>query len=188
MIDALFQFRAKAAESNVLERLGLKENSYAVATLHRPANVDDPGRLGALVGALARVAKRLPVIFPIHPRTQKKMTDMGLQSGSVQTCPPLGYIDFMRLMSGSRMVLTDSGGIQEETTILGVPCLTLRENTERPVTIEQGTNRLIGLDPERIHGAAMEILDSGFRGRGRVPENWDGKASGRILDILESRL
>ncbi len=188
MIDTLLKFRAKAAQSRVLERLGIEENSYAVATLHRPANVDDPARLAALLRVLNQVAERLPVIFPLHPRTEKKIVELGLDLGKIQTCPPQGYLDFLRMMSAARILLTDSGGIQEETTILGVPCLTLRENTERPVTIEQGTNRLIGLDPKRIHDAVIETLDSGFRSGGRLPEKWDGKASGRIFDVLETRL
>ena len=184
MIDTLLKFRARAAASDVLERLGVCAGNYAVATLHRPSNVDDPRHLAALVGMLQEIARRLPVVFPIHPRTRQRMEAEKIDGGSLILTPPLGYIDFLRLNSAARLMLTDSGGIQEETTILQVPCLTLRENTERPVTIEQGTNRLVGTDPPVILQAAFAALETP-RGETRVPELWDGAASGRILDVLE---
>jgi len=188
MIDTLLRFREQAKLSNVLSVLGVEENSYAVATLHRPANVDDAARLADLVGVLNRVAEHLPVVFPVHPRTRNRIQELGLPTGRLHLCPPQGYLDFLRLTSSARLVLTDSGGIQEETTILQVPCLTLRDNTERPVTIEQGTNHLVGLDPERIYAAATEVLSSPPPGGEHVPQFWDGKASGRIIDALEQQL
>jgi UDP-N-acetylglucosamine 2-epimerase (non-hydrolysing) len=187
MIDTLLRFRAKAERSNVLERLGVEDRRYAVATLHRPSNVDDAGPLGGLMGALGRIARELPVIFPAHPRTAKALVASGLAAPGVRVIEPLGYLDFLRLMSQARLVLTDSGGIQEETTILQVPCLTLRANTERPVTIEQGTNRLAGTDPERIVAAAREVLEAPPPA-GRVPELWDGRAAARIVDVLMGSL
>ncbi|MCC6590943.1 MAG: UDP-N-acetylglucosamine 2-epimerase (non-hydrolyzing) [Bryobacterales bacterium] len=189
MIDTLLRFRQKAAESTILDQLGLQEKGYAVATLHRPANVDDPKRLPDLIGVLTKIAAHLPVVFPVHPRTQKRIVDLGLSTAGLTLCPPQGYLDFLRLTSAARLVLTDSGGIQEETTILQVPCLTLRENTERPVTIHEGTNHLVGLDPARIYDKAAEVLNSPPPGGApRVPKHWDGQASRRIIDILEQQL
>lgn len=188
MIDTLMRFRSRAAASNVLERLGLATRGYAVATLHRPGNVDDPDKLSGLLGMLRAVADRIPVVFAVHPRTGKRITDNGLETTGLRLCPPLGYLDFLRLMSEARLVLTDSGGIQEETTILQVPCITMRDNTERPVTIEQGTNRLAGTDPARILQAALGALDESPAAVTRVPPLWDGRASERIADILEERL
>jgi UDP-N-acetylglucosamine 2-epimerase (non-hydrolysing) len=186
MIDTLLKFRAKAAETSVLERLGLKSRNYCVATLHRPSNVDDIEHLAALVRMLSALASRLPVVFPVHPRTAENIKAAKISSDALILSPPLGYLEFLRLTSEARLVLTDSGGIQEETTILNVPCLTLRENTERPITIEQGTNRLVGVDPDVVLQAALESLDSAPRA-GKAPEFWDGKASARILDVLEEQ-
>jgi UDP-N-acetylglucosamine 2-epimerase (non-hydrolysing) len=184
MIDTLLRFRDKAARSGILEQLALRPRGYAVATLHRPSNVDEPARLASLMDVLRELARELPVVFPVHPRTRQRLTTLAVPSGGVLLTEPLGYLDFLRLMSDARLVLTDSGGIQEETTILQVPCLTLRENTERPVTIEQGTNRLAGVEPARILALAKEALAAGLPQR-RIPELWDGKASVRILDVLE---
>jgi len=186
MIDTLLKFRGKAAQSGVLERLGLKSRSYAVTTLHRPSNVDDTGHLAALVNMLSELAGRLPVVFAVHPRTKSRMEAAGIPVSRLILTPPLGYLEFLRLTSEARLVLTDSGGIQEETTILGVPCLTLRENTERPITITEGTNRLVGTDPARILAAAVEALDAPMRAS-KAPDLWDGHASSRILDVLEHR-
>lgn len=184
MIDTLLRFREKAAESRILQQLGLFPQEYAVVTLHRPSNVDSPDTLKALFEALAQLAKRLPVVFPMHPRTRGRMEAAGLSAPNLLLTAPLGYLDFLRLTSEARLVLTDSGGIQEETTILGVPCLTVRENTERPVTIEKGTNRLVGTDPRRILEAAIEALSTNGM-HARVPELWDGMAGARIADVLE---
>ena len=187
MIDTLLRFRGKAARSGILSELGLSRGSYAVVTLHRPSNVDDPERLTDLFRILGELAGQLPVVFPVHPRTRARMDAVKLSAPGIMLTPPLGYLDFMCLMSQARMVLTDSGGIQEETTILGVPCLTLRENTERPVTIDQGTNRLVGTDPATILSAALAALRADAR-PSRVPDLWDGEASLRIMKILERAL
>jgi UDP-N-acetylglucosamine 2-epimerase (non-hydrolysing) len=187
MIDTLMKFRDKAAQTGVLERLGLKSKDYAVATLHRPSNVDGIEHLASLMNMLAELSRHLPVVFPVHPRTRERMEGAGLTQRGVIVVEPLGYLEFLRLTSEARLVLTDSGGIQEETTILQVPCLTMRENTERPITIEQGTNRLVGTDPEDILHAALETLNASPRSLA-PPEFWDGKASARILDVLERAL
>ena len=187
MIDTLLRSRDKAAKSDVLERLHLEPGAFGVVTLHRPSNVDDPIRLKGLLQALVTLTERLPLVFPVHPRTRQKMEGAGIPKGGFIFAPPLGYLDFVRLMTQARIVLTDSGGIQEETTILQVPCLTLRENTERPVTIEQGTNRLAGVDPAGIVHLAEEMLNSSPPAS-RVPELWDGRASARIVDVLLSRI
>jgi UDP-N-acetylglucosamine 2-epimerase (non-hydrolysing) len=187
MIDTLLRFREKARQSRILAEMALEPGKYAVATLHRPSNVDDPVPLQGLLTMLQSVSVRLPVIFPVHPRTRKMIDSSGLNADGIRFCPPLGYLDFMQLLSEARLVLTDSGGIQEETTILRVPCLTLRENTERPATIEQGTNKLVGVEPSRILECVWEELDHPLS-HGRVPDLWDGKASERILDVLEAAL
>lgn len=186
MIDTLLRFRAKAASSPVLELLGVAGQDYAVATLHRPSNADAPDRLRELFCALGKIAERLPVIFPVHPRTRQRLEAAGITNADVRTINPMGYLDFVKLMSEARMVLTDSGGIQEETTILGTPCLTLRENTERPITIQQGTNILVGLDPEAVLRAACECLAARHWSR-PAPPLWDGKAASRIMNVLLER-
>lgn len=160
---------------------------YGVVTLHRPSNVDHPQRLGALVEALRRISLRLPLVFALHPRTLANLMQFGLhdriRSADCLLLPPQGYLEMLGLMSGATMVLTDSGGIQEETTALGVPCLTIRENTERPITVEQGTNTLVGVDPQALIAAADLILAGGGK-RGRVPEGWDGHSARRIAAHL----
>ena len=184
MIDTLLRFRARAEQTSVLERLGLAGGGYAVATLHRPSNVDRSESLAGLLSALSEIGRTLPVVFPVHPRTAQMLRAAGLDTSGIRIVEPLGYLDFLHLMSRARLVLTDSGGIQEETTILQVPCLTVRHNTERPVTIERGTNRLVGTDPQLITTAAREALAAPLPS-GRVPELWDGAASRRIADVLE---
>ena len=184
MIDTLLRFREKAAHSDILNQLRISTREYAVVTLHRPSNVDDPAKLEGLLDMLVQLSRRIPVVFPVHPRTSQRIEGNHLPKSCLILTVPLGYLDFLRLMSEARLVLTDSGGIQEETTILQVPCLTLRENTERPITIECGTNKLAGTDPERILALALVALDE-KPNRGRVPELWDGKAAERILDVLE---
>lgn len=157
---------------------------YGVVTLHRPSNVDDAATLGRLVGALREISGRLPLAFPVHPRTRQNLEKFGIDPGPAITfLPPLGYMDFLNLWKDARVVLTDSGGLQEETTALGVPCITLRENTERPITIEEGTNLLAGTDPAAILLAAEQVLD-GRAKVGRRPELWDGRAAERIVEIL----
>ena len=188
MIDTLLANRARADELDTLERLGLEANGYALLTLHRPSNVDDPATLSALFEALEEIHCKLPIVFPVHPRTSAAIRNLlGGKQPALNILPPLGYLDFLRLMSQSAFVLTDSGGIQEETTALGVPCLTLRDNTERPITIEEGTNLLIGSGADDVRNAALRILDGDAK-RGRVPKLWDGHAAGRIADILERDL
>ena len=162
-------------------------------TLHRPSNVDDRATLARLLDALERIGERLPIVFPVHPRTRRNLAEFGFaeriaQTGRIILTEPLGYLDFLQLYSGARLVLTDSGGLQEETTALGIPCLTLRENTERPVTVELGTNKIVGTDTEKITGAALSALDT-RREAGTpspVPPLWDGHAADRILDALVS--
>lgn len=208
MIDTLLNNRNKAEQSVILEELGVNGRPYAVVTLHRPSNVDDPVILGRIMASLEMISREMPVIFPVHPRTRAKLKDMRIAplfcrdgqgntdrasfhyvnkgyvlNYSLQLIDPLGYLDFLKLMACARVVLTDSGGIQEETTILGTPCLTLRENTERPITVEMGTNRLVGSDPDRILAAWRDVMTS-ERMAARTPPLWDGRAAGRITDIL----
>ncbi len=184
MIDTLLRFRGKAAGSDILNRLGIATGKYAVVTLHRPSNVDDPARLGSLLDMLCALSRRIPVVFPVHPRTRQRIPAEGFSESRLILTAPLSYLDFLRLMSEARLVLTDSGGIQEETTILHVPCLTLRENTERPITLERGTNKLVGTDPACILPVALAALEDKSE-QGAIPDLWDGKAAARILDVLE---
>lgn len=188
MIDALHQFLPLAQQSNILEELGLMNGpevrTYAVLTLHRPSNVDSSDTLRQLLRAVRRISAEAPVIFPVHPRTQHRFHELGIgPSPGLRLIQPVGYLDFVCLMSRARLVLTDSGGVQEESTALGVPCLTLRTNTERPVTVSEGTNQIVGTDPERIVAAADEVL-AGRRKVGGVPQLWDGHAVERIMQVL----
>ena len=191
MIDSLFGQLERAEKSTIREDLGVSGRDYAAVTLHRPSNVDEPETFARILGALEQLSRRVPIIFPVHPRTRARVTEFGFaglveRAENLRLIEPLGYLDFLRLYSGARLVLTDSGGIQEETTALGIPCLTLRENTERPVTVETGTNTIVGTDPERITRAALAALDApAGRGRAaRVPPLWDGHTADRILDAL----
>src|SRR5215475_5398570 len=189
MIDTLFQQVKRAGNSTILDELELRPREFAALTLHRPANVDDPESLGRILYAIGAIARELPVIFPAHPRTRARMREFGLGApAGVRLIAPLGYLDFLQLWSNARLALTDSGGLQEETTAAGVPCLTLRENTERPITVEQGSNRLVGSDPARIISAAREILSGGVSNAGRAPELWDGHAADRIVEALIARV
>jgi UDP-N-acetylglucosamine 2-epimerase (non-hydrolysing) len=192
MIDSLKKHRARAEELGTPQRLGLEANDYALVTLHRPSNVDVPEVLAGILGALTTIQQEIPILFPAHPRTVKRIGEFGFgrrlaTAPNLRVVEPLGYLEFLDLMIHARLVLTDSGGIQEETTILGIPCLTLRENTERPVTIVEGTNTLVGADPVRILTETRGIL-AGRAQVGRVPELWDGRASERIVAILRERL
>jgi UDP-N-acetylglucosamine 2-epimerase (non-hydrolysing) len=192
MIDTLLEHRQRSERSPILGDLGLVGRDYAVLTLHRPASVDDPEVLRRLMSAVVRISRELPIVFPIHPRTAKAL-DRALPAGEGKPhaglilTEPLGYLDFLKLVAHARMVLTDSGGIQEETTVLGIPCLTLRTSSERPATIREGTNVLVGLDPERIVSAALRALGASRMPR-RIPELWDGRASRRIVDIIQGRV
>lgn len=179
MIDTLMKHREKAAA------LGRKDESYALVTLHRPSNVDDPKVFGGILDALREIAQEMTVIFPIHPRTMKRIQEFGFDTGKIRMTEPFGYLEFLNLMSQAKLVLTDSGGLQEETTILGIPCLTLRHNTERPVTITHGTNILTGPDRGRILEAFRRIRSGNWKPAG-LPELWDGHAAERIVDVLKS--
>lgn len=198
MIDSLEACRPLWQHSDIYSRLGFRKGDYGVVTLHRPANVDDPETLRGLVKALVEISARLPLIFPVHPRTLTRIKefnleeyftyltqDSGLKTQDLGLCclDPLGYQDFMSLMAHARLVLTDSGGLQEETTVLGVPCLTLRENTERPITITHGTNRLVGVAPAKIVEEARAVL-ANPKSNPTPPPLWDGRASERIVAIL----
>lgn len=188
MIDTLLGHLERARAAAPFERLGLEPGHYALLTLHRPGNVDDPERLRGLFAALEGLHRELPVVFPVHPRTRASIAQrLDGRAPALQLTEPLGYLEFLGLMASAQLVLTDSGGVQEETTALGVPCLTLRDSTERPVTISQGTNLLIGSDPAAIVRETRRILD-GDTPKGRVPEKWDGHASERIVTILEAEV
>ena len=203
MIDCLVEHRKIAEKSEILRRLGLqkdgvKASAYGLLTLHRPSNVDDAAVLRDILSTIATLAEKMPVFFPVHPRSLERIHQFGLgsylaeeKSGAasrgIVPLPPLGYLDFLCLMDHARLILTDSGGIQEESTILGVPCLTLRENTERPVTVEQGTNQIVGRDPKKILAAAALVLGAERRAV-KAPELWDGHAAERIVKILLERL
>ncbi|NEA65217.1 UDP-N-acetylglucosamine 2-epimerase (non-hydrolyzing) [Streptomyces sp. SID12488] len=181
MIDTLLANLERARASTVLDEYGLTKGEYGLVTLHRPANVDDPEVLTGLLKALGEVAGRLPLVLPVHPRAAERLAAIGVPGG-IRLVPPAGYLDFIALQDSARIVLTDSGGIQEETTALGVPCVTLRDNTERPITVEQGTNVLAGRDPARIVSTVNRVLDA--PPAPRRPELWDGRASDRIADVL----
>ena len=193
MIDSLERHLGRARASEVLTRHGLSARGYALVTLHRPSNVDDPATLAGILGALREVAASVPVLFPAHPRTVKMLQTHGLdglvslagppKQGAITCIDPVGYVDFLRLMADARVVLTDSGGIQEETTILGVPCLTLRHNTERPITCEMGTNKLLGTDPAVIAREATAAIQAAAPEPKRPPL-WDGHAGERIADVI----
>jgi len=188
MIDNLLRNKEKAKNSNILNLLNLNGDDYAVLTLHRPSNVDDPVIFGRILDALTIIQNDMPVIFPVHPRTRKNLVSCSLakrleEMPGFRLTDPLGYLDFLKLMSNAKVVLTDSGGIQEETTILQVPCLTLRENTERPITTELGTNQIVGTDPQKILAAYRNATSGNWR-EPQIPPLWDGKAAKRIVDII----
>src|SRR5882724_1770521 len=188
MIDSLLHFLPFAQQSSVGDELGLHNGkgwqTFGVLTLHRPSNVDSMEKLAELLGAIDAIAEKMPIVFPVHPRTQRQLTQSGIKHHpQLLLIPPLGYLDFLCLLSNATLALTDSGGIQEETTALGVACLTLRENTERPVTVTQGTNTLVGTNPDRIVAAAEQVLQ-GEGKKGRTPALWDGHAAERTVEIL----
>ena len=189
MIDSLYKHLAPSKDSMIRETLGLFDTDYAVLTLHRPSNVDEPETFSRILDAVEEISRRLPIVFPVHPRTRRMLADFGLadrveHAKALRVIEPLGYLDFLSLYSRARLVLTDSGGIQEETTVLGIPCLTLRENTERPVTVEMGTNIIVGTDPSRIKNAAFASLGGSRTESHQVPPLWDGHTAERILDEL----
>lgn len=190
MIDSLHWARSRPTDA--LERFALQSGGYALATLHRPANVDDRASLEATIDALSAIASRVPLLFPVHPRTVARAESLGLSdrlrnTSGLRVTEPLGYGDFVTLMAKAKLVATDSGGIQEESTALGIPCLTLRRGTERPITVTEGTNVIVGLDVERIARETDAILE-GRGKRGAIPEGWDGRAAERIVDAIEGLL
>lgn len=188
MIDSLFYNLEKSRNSKARENLDLINKDYAVLTLHRPSNVDEKEVFSGLLDALCEISEKIPIIFPVHPRTRGNIEKFGfaerVENSNIKLIEPLGYLDFMNLYSGAKLVLTDSGGLQEETTALGIPCLTLRENTERPITIELGTNKLVGTNPEKIKQSAFEILETSEQKVAKIPPLWDGHAAERICDAL----
>jgi len=208
MIDTLLSHTKIAKNSIILENLGLRKNNnikkYAIVTIHRPSNVDNPKILKGILNALNELAREIPIIFPAHLRTIKQIKNFKLQemvnyeenflskglnntNRNILAIPPLGYLDFLCLMSNAAIVLTDSGGIQEETTILGIPCLTLRNNTERPITVKEGTNIVVGNNPDKIMNTAISVLKNGIS-RKKIPQYWDGKAAERIIKVISSNL
>jgi UDP-N-acetylglucosamine 2-epimerase (non-hydrolysing) len=192
MIDTLYRSLERARQSSVLDQLGIKPGEYAAMTLHRPSNVDEPLILAGIIDAVAQISEHVPVVFPVHPRTRMKLEEFGLMErvrgmSRLILKEPLGYLDFLQLYSNARLVLTDSGGIQEETTALGIPCITLRANTERPITVSEGTNRIAGNDPDTVRREAFAAIHrEPSRKPPRVPELWDGHAAKRIVDAIEA--
>ena len=199
MIDTLLRHRDMAQRSPILDQLHLRQNGsgvrpYGVLTLHRPSNVDDPQALLGILTAIRAIAADFPIFFPVHPRTRKNIESFGLgsflspgTSSGIVPLDPLGYLDFLNMNDHARLVLTDSGGVQEETSALGVPCLTLRKNTERPATVEHGSNRIVGVDPDHVLAVAREVLLEPPR-QSRRPPLWDGQSAPRIVEILRQQL
>ena len=192
MIDTLMKNLSKAESSPILSDMELEEGAYSVLTLHRPSNVDDPMALQNLIAVLEEIQANDTLVFPVHPRTRKNLQASGLLArleslSGIRLIEPLGYLDFLKLISKAKRVLTDSGGIQEETTILGIPCLTLRESTERPVTVDMGTNQVVGTDKKKIL-SALRATGNESPTRNRIPPLWDGRAAERIVDILIKEL
>jgi UDP-N-acetylglucosamine 2-epimerase (non-hydrolysing) len=190
MIDTLLSLKKEAQKRTTWKRFGLEKKRYALLTLHRPENVDEKDIFTNILDGLEEVGKHIPIIFPIHPRANKQIEKFKLDryfssqpDSGIFRAKPLGYIDFLNLMCNSKFVLTDSGGIQEETTVLGIPCLTLRRNTERPVTVRKGTNIIVGSDPHQIVKQANKIINGRSR-KGEIPPLWDGKAAQRIVKVI----
>lgn len=191
MIDTLLKHRDMAGKLDLLPAFGLRPGGYATLTMHRPGNVDSPDVLQGILEALYEISRSLPIVFPMHPRTRKMVEQFGFQrffnfdgpATGIRVTDPLGYLEFLHFNMNARLILTDSGGLQEESTVLGVPCLTMRPNTERPITCEVGTNVMVGNDAEKILKEARRILRDQAQ-PGKVPEKWDGKAAGRIVEVL----
>jgi UDP-N-acetylglucosamine 2-epimerase (non-hydrolysing) len=190
MIDSLVAHKDKAENSNIFYQLNMSPNEkYALVTLHRPSNVDEYEGLKMLLTSLEKIGRKIKIIFPMHPRTRKNIYELGLSSilntsSDILFTEPLGYLDFLKLEMNAKFILTDSGGIQEESTYFGVPCLTLRENTERPITITEGTNHLVDLNVESIVNSAREIIEGNVK-KGKIPKYWDGKTANRIVKVLD---
>jgi UDP-N-acetylglucosamine 2-epimerase (non-hydrolysing) len=188
MVDPLLRYLPQAGFDRVRAQFDVRDREYAALTLHRPSNVDDPGTFASILEAVDEIAATMPVVFPAHPRTRKRIAEYGLERRlrRVTVCEPLGYLDFLSLVAHARVVLTDSGGLQEETTVLGIPCLTLRDNTERPVTVTCGTNRVVGTATAAILAGFDAAIHS--VANGRRPELWDGQTGKRIADVLSNSL
>jgi UDP-N-acetylglucosamine 2-epimerase (non-hydrolysing) len=188
MIDTLMRHLPRATLDRVADRVRVEPRQYAVLTLHRPSNVDEPETIRRILGALSTIAQDLPIVFPVHPRTRERLRSFGFEAlpSGVLVTDPLGYIDFLSLTANARLILTDSGGLQEESTALGIPCLTLRENTERPITVTHGTNRVVGTDPARILAGYNDALSTS--NGARCPPLWDGHTGERIATVLEQFL
>jgi len=188
MIDCLLAQLQNSENRNTLQQFNLDEGNYATLTLHRPSNVDDPEVFGGIVDVMCELSRELPIVWPVHPRSRKNLESLGLlrrckNSKGLKLTDPIGYLDMLTLNRSARIIITDSGGLQEEATVLGVPCVTLRNNTERPVTVEAGANRVIGNHPARIRSEITSVL-SGNGHKICIPELWDGKAAERIVDVL----
>jgi UDP-N-acetylglucosamine 2-epimerase (non-hydrolysing) len=190
MVDTLRWALPKAEARDPFSRFGLEPLHYGLVTLHRPANVDDPQVLDRLWEALVGVSRDVKLVFPVHPRTEQRLAQFGLGAGRATDrlvrLPPLGYLDFLALVAKARLVITDSGGLQEEATALGIPCLTVRPNTERPITVTEGTSTLVGQDPQRLRDGVGQILAGRYK-QGRCPALWDGQAAPRIARVLVER-
>jgi UDP-N-acetylglucosamine 2-epimerase (non-hydrolysing) len=191
MIDTLVNSLPKIDENKILSEFNLEEKGYFLFTFHRPANVDSSGELQKLANIISQLSNKMPIVFPVHPRTRKRISEFGLteffEKENIKLCEPLGYFEFMKLIKSSKAVVTDSGGIQEETTYLGIPCLTIRQNTERPVTIDEGTNTLIEMDVEKVITHINLILNNNYK-KGKIPELWDGRSTERIVDIIANKI
>jgi len=192
MVDTLLRFKNKYRSTSVLFQMKIREKEYALLTLHRPSNVDNAKNFTPIIDAIEEIQARIKIIFPVHPRTRKQIKNMNLEDRftnmqNVVLVEPLGYLDFMGLFTNSKFVLTDSGGIQEESTVLNIPCLTLRENTERPITVKEGTNIIVGVDKEKIVKESRNVLN-GTNKAGKSPKFWDGKAAQRIIKVLREKL
>ena len=192
MIDTLYLFQDKIKSSIILDNLDLTQHEYVTLTLHRPSNVDDYNNFISIIKALKEIQKKIKIVYPIHPRTRNRIKEFELQKdfdamNNLILVDSLGYFDFGKLVSNSRFVLTDSGGIQEETTVYGIPCITIRENTERPITVTEGTNELAGTDSQKIIEFSNQILNNKWK-KGSIPHIWDGKASKRIVEFLIEKL
>lgn len=188
MIDTLLHQRERAVKLNTLQEIGVKSGAYGVVTLHRPSNVDAKANLENLIDVLIEISSQIPIVFPVHPRTRGKLDEFGLTTKlenepNVKLLTPLGYLDFLCLTSQSKVIVTDSGGLQEESTVLGVPCLTMRENTERPITVSEGTSTLIGSDFDYLKKCLNDVVSGDYK-VGRCPELWDGKAAERIALVV----
>lgn len=188
MIDTLLANQSRFVQPKLWETLSLKKAGYVMMTLHRPANVDEEEKLKELLSSVLENTQNYPIIFPVHPRTRKMLTALlegGLETTNLHMIDPLGYLEFNYLVSNSALVITDSGGVTEETTVMGIPCMTLRDNTERPETVDIGTNELIGTDPKNVKPALVKYFSGQWK-KGSIPEKWDGKTAQRIVEILET--